>query len=55
MPEHRLAPVLKQEATMQEAIPKLYRSTNGDWWSLIRDERMGRVMVLHEPNAASGG
>jgi hypothetical protein len=32
---------------------ELYRSANGDRWSLIRDD--GKVQVLHEPNAASGG
>jgi hypothetical protein len=32
---------------------ELYRSVNGDRWSLIRKD--GRVQVLHEPNAASGG
>jgi hypothetical protein len=31
----------------------LYRSSNGDKWSLIRED--GKVMVLHEPNEASGG
>ena len=28
---------------------ELYRSTNGDRWSLTRDD--GKVQVLHEPNA----
>jgi hypothetical protein len=32
---------------------ELYRSTNGDRWSLIRDD--GKAQVLHQPNAASGG
>ena len=32
---------------------ELYRSANGDRWSLIRDD--GNVQVLHEANAASGG
>jgi hypothetical protein len=40
---------------MQPAMRELYRSANGDSWSLVRDEQSGRVMVLHEPNAASGG
>ncbi len=34
---------------------ELYRSPNGDRWSLIRDAASGRVFVRHEPNAASGG
>ena len=38
---------------MAQPIRELYRSANGDRWSLIRDD--GKVQVLHEPNAASGG
>jgi hypothetical protein len=38
---------------MPQATRELYRSANGDRWSLIRDG--GQVLVLHEPNAASGG
>jgi hypothetical protein len=34
---------------------ELYRSSNGDRWSLIRDDQSGQVLILHEPNAASGG
>ena len=34
---------------------ELYRSANGDRWSLVRDPGSGRVFVRHEPNAASGG
>ena len=34
---------------------ELYRSPNGDRWSLIRDPALGRVFVRHEPNASSGG
>ena len=34
---------------------ELYRSPNGDRWSLVRDPASGRVSVRHEPNAASGG
>jgi hypothetical protein len=33
----------------------LYRSPNGDRWSLVRDPGSGRVFVRHEPNVASGG
>ena len=38
---------------MSNTERELYRSANGDRWSLIRDD--GKVQVLHEPNAASGG
>jgi hypothetical protein len=40
---------------MHPAMRELYRSANGDRWSLIRDDQSGKVLVLHEPNAASGG
>lgn len=33
---------------------ELYRSSNGDAWFLAR-ESDGRVFVVHEPNAPSGG
>jgi hypothetical protein len=33
----------------------LYRSPNGDRWSLVRDADSHDVMVRHQPNAASGG
>jgi hypothetical protein len=33
---------------------ELYRSSNGDAWFLAR-ESDGRVFVIHEPNAPSGG
>jgi hypothetical protein len=38
---------------MTQPIRELYRSANGDRWSLIRDD--DKVQVLHEPSAASGG
>jgi hypothetical protein len=38
---------------MPKPTRELYRSANGDRWSLVRED--GRVLVLHEPNAASGG
>jgi hypothetical protein len=46
-------PINSQEAIMQQPTRELYRSANGDRWSLIRDD--SKVLVLHEPNAASGG
>jgi hypothetical protein len=39
---------------MAQPIRELYRSANGDRWSLIRDDGEIQV-VLHEPNLASGG
>jgi hypothetical protein len=38
---------------MAQPIRELYRSANGDRWSLVRDGE--RVQVLHDPNTASGG
>ena len=40
---------------MSAEARELYRSANGDRWSLVRDPGSGRVFVRHEPNAASGG
>ena len=34
---------------------ELYRSANGDRWSLVRDAASERVFVRHEPNVSSGG
>ena len=34
---------------------ELYASSNGDRWFLVREGDSGRVLVLHLPNAASGG
>lgn len=39
---------------MTLATRALYSSSNGDTWSLCRN-RHGHVVVLHEPNPASGG
>jgi hypothetical protein len=33
----------------------LYRSANGDNWTLVRDDASGVPQVLHEPNQSSGG
>ena len=33
----------------------LYRSENGDQWSLMRGPERERVFVRHEPSPASGG
>jgi hypothetical protein len=40
---------------MPQAARELYRSANGDRWSLVLDDAVGRPQVLHEPNQASGG
>ena len=34
---------------------ELYRSANGDRWSLVRDPGSGRVFVRPEPTVAPGG
>lgn len=34
---------------------ELYRSPNGDSWFLGREPTNGRVFVIHQPNAPSGG
>jgi hypothetical protein len=34
---------------------RLYSSSNGDCWSLVRETETGRVSVRHEPNVSSGG
>jgi hypothetical protein len=34
---------------------RLYRSANGDTWSLAREPATGGVFVRHEANPASGG
>ena len=40
---------------MEQAAQEIYRSSNGDRWTLIRDVSAGRVFVRHEPNSSSGG
>jgi hypothetical protein len=34
---------------------EIYASSNGDRWFLARDSSSGRMLVVHEPNLASGG
>jgi hypothetical protein len=34
---------------------ELYRSPNGDVWSLGREPENGHAFVIHEPNGPSGG
>lgn len=33
----------------------IYRSSNGDDWFLKTDPRTGETVVVHRPNASSGG
>jgi hypothetical protein len=40
---------------MPQAARELYRSANGDIWSLVRDDASGNPHILHEPNRALGG
>ena len=34
---------------------RLYSSSNGDKWYLVRDASAEQVFIMHEPNASSGG
>ncbi len=40
---------------MEQAAEEIYRSSNGDRWTLIRDTNTGRLLVRHEANPSSGG
>lgn len=40
---------------MEQAANEIYRSSNGDRWTLIRDTTAGRLFVRHESNPSSGG
>jgi hypothetical protein len=40
---------------MAPTVISIYRSANGDRWSLIRHEGSGHAFVRHEPNPSSGG
>ncbi len=40
---------------MSVALRELYRSSNGDRWSIGREPNSERVFIRHEPNAPSGG
>lgn len=33
----------------------IYKSSNGDRWTLVRDTESGHMVVRHLPNRASGG
>jgi hypothetical protein len=34
---------------------RFYESSNGDTWSLVRHPSTGEQVVMHQPNATSGG
>jgi hypothetical protein len=40
---------------VSHAARELYRSANGDRWSLVLDDALDSPQILHEPNQASGG
>lgn len=40
---------------MTQRTRDLYRSSNGDRWSLVHDLDSGKVFIRHEPNIPSGG
>ena len=40
---------------MVQSAEEIYRSSNGDRWTLIRDTDSGRLIVRHEPDLSSGG
>jgi hypothetical protein len=40
---------------MPLATQPIYRSANGDRWSLVTDTTSGRKFVRHEANQSSGG
>jgi hypothetical protein len=41
--------------SMVQSAEEIYRSSNGDRWTLIRDTDSGRLIVRHEPDLSSGG
>ena len=36
-------------------VDDVYRSSNGDFWQLVRHASIDRVLVRHTPNPSSGG
>ena len=40
---------------MHRLIAEIYRSSNGDRWTLMRHGNSGRLFVRHVPNPSSGG
>lgn len=40
---------------MEQAAEEIYRSSNGDRWTLIRDTNTGHRLVRHKANPSSGG
>jgi hypothetical protein len=53
-----LPPNGRENAAPRPSRPEprqLYRSSNGDTWSLVRDPATGSAFVRHQANAPSGG
>ena len=46
---------VQEESRVPAQERQLYRSENGDRWSLARDPDSGRVIVRHRPHLPSGG
>jgi hypothetical protein len=40
---------------VEQAAQEIYRSSNGDRWTLIGDTNAGRLFVPHAANPSSGG
>lgn len=40
---------------MEQVVQEIYRSSNGDRWTLVRDTSADRLLVRHEANPSSGG
>lgn len=53
--EYDALAVYAAKAVIPFTVTDIYRSSNGDLWSLIRDTETGRRLVRHQPNLASGG
>jgi hypothetical protein len=52
-PQYVLGEQVEDQGLLGEKT--FYTSSNGDWWSLIRDQATGALAVRHVPNPASGG
>jgi hypothetical protein len=40
---------------ISDEVPPFYESNNGDVWCLTADPSTGEPVVMHQPNAKSGG
>jgi hypothetical protein len=52
-PQYVLGEQVEDRGPTDEKI--FYTSSNGDWWSLIRDQTTGAVAIRHVANPSSGG